>query len=191
MEFYWSRLFLIIFILSKTTSQLFSAGYQILAFCYRGGQGRAPPKRLLPSPKTFLPPKIFQTHKRKNNRNNSQVFKSNGVLSFAPPLKIFRVENQNMHFIYFNGKPTPLEILKKWICQLPWNYFTGNSHFSKNILLEIQLVSSVWDRISTSPNLTTWISSSSRSIWSRYPVLEYDITFPTIEKTWRTLCYRT
>ena len=49
-----------------------------LAFCYRGGRGASPKKRL-------LPPIIFKNNK-KNNRNNNLLFKNNDPLSFALPL---------------------------------------------------------------------------------------------------------
>ena len=42
--------------------------------------GRAPPK-------TAFAPLKFSKNNRKNNRNNSPVFKNNGLLSFAPPPK--------------------------------------------------------------------------------------------------------
>ena len=59
---------------------------------FRLYDGGAPPKRLLPSRKTMLPPPLkLKRNERKNNRNNS-------LLSLTPPKIFFLAESQALAF---------------------------------------------------------------------------------------------
>ena len=71
--------------------------FQLLAFCYRGGQGSAPQNDFCP-PKRRFPPVKFSKNNRKNNRNNSLLFLKTMVYCLLPrPLILFQ---QKARLIY-------------------------------------------------------------------------------------------
>ena len=86
--------------------------HMVLAFCYRGAEGR-PPKT------TFAPLKVFKNN-RKNNGNNSLLFKNNGVLSFVP-LKFYSRKPGLAIREYRVGFPYLLQVnsaLSRFLCKM-------------------------------------------------------------------------